>query len=536
MRTIRASPGAASRRYCAMSLAIFGRQLRNVASIVPYPSKMLDDSASSATAAVLAELKKDGAVHGLSLSTGRDLPPPAIAAVCESLGSMSSFNRLGRVLNDAGLAAISRAVGQREDEPLSRLMTSCAGGSAVLMAFDEGEAGEDFNRMTTAATETVNGPLSYAIDGSKVLAIPFCDVDAESTVLLIAKGNVDGTRRCSLFCTQQGQVVKGENGSWPRVILNSTPAEIVGIRGMGISLVQNALTAMQNGQDAAIVGACKKAMAAVSGDPVTWKLCAADVYAMESVVYAVAAQLTTESPPPIRSVQWPLASTAVRLLAQRIARRVWSVEPAAAGSLRALLMALGKESELPLKAACIGLEAFGVEFERQSTLSVLQERTLLAFGIHEHLPISLPSNVSGQKLLEKTLIAFANACESAYVEFHHDLRNEEAVLLRLGRCAALLYSSIAALSRAATSAAQKSPTAAAVEIPLSLALCHMIAEEVQLQCSVSKGDSAGVLLGGFTGEWCRLVVPITADEAVNETPNDATNGGVEGDPNACKRH
>ena len=249
---------------------------------------------------------------------------------------------------------------------------------------------------------------------------------------------------------------------------------------------------------------------------------AADIYAMESSLYALCANLDIptqdsliEAAVVAASIQQRTADLISRSLLVVAEAEPMDQVPVALKALQAVkadatevLRLTEPEETLRQTAAAFGVEDFGIAFQKQSFAETMQKRTLRSVRVKERLPF--PASWKEVSAVEDAIAAFGKAVERVFVRNQAKLVHQHLLLSRLAQALGLIYLSTASLSRA-LDAEKKLLDTAPLEHQLARAFVSTAAEEARVLCAecVQTGKAADEVYKRVAADVCEGAFPTT---------------------------
>lgn len=438
--------------------------------LFPYPSRKLDGDESETVQTLIEQIRsndKELNLAGARIATeygGLGLGHTAHALVCEEMGT-SGDSRLLQSIQHCGLASyLLSTVGSKEVK--GKYLTGMSDGKIMMGWATQEECGNDISMNTTRATFTSTG--TYAITGAKR-----CDFAETAThYLVLAKtltqaatesGPTEVSRN-SFFIVEKG--AKGITTTSDTVTFDGAPvADIVGIVGEGFKDRMITLFTEQYVYASMLLGILKRVVQELRDSvPEQWAAntiasCACIMYAMESALYALVANL--DLPTEDSLLEAALVSVFVQngtnewLSILSTATPTNEVLEKCFANARQLLSMMEASDFLYSSAVCCGIEDYGLIFQRTSTLQMVQLRTMRTLGMKDRVPV----RELDCSAIDSAVVNFGNAVESTFVRDASQVPQQQLIVNRLGEAAALLYAASASASRAAMCENKRFPTA-----------------------------------------------------------------------------
>ncbi|CUG87081.1 acyl-CoA dehydrogenase, mitochondrial precursor, putative [Bodo saltans] len=356
-------------------------------------------------------------------------------------------------------------------------------------AVQEPHAGDDVSMNLAVAKAHEDG--SYTITGTKLVA--FASDATHFLVMARAPSQTTGTdgapvtlEKATFFIVERSakgvSVVVGPSSS-DRCLVSFEGAlahDIVGVVGEGHVQYMVTLHSTHHLASAAIVGVLKRmysialtavredvaAAAATAGSPAPTTTAtllpalvsssAVEIFGLESALYALTANL--DVPVGDSLIEATISAALIARSAQSISSRLSTAlqyrssaentaMTTAVNDLNRLLALTETPEFLYSVAACCGTEDFGLYFQKASTLETMQLRAMRGLGFRDSLPNSIGSTWPEAKRIEDAVLKFGAAVEHVFIRQNVRLRHSSLTLNRIGEAAALLYASVAAVSR-----------------------------------------------------------------------------------------
>jgi alkylation response protein AidB-like acyl-CoA dehydrogenase len=343
-------------------------------------------------------------------------------------------------------------------------------------AVQEPHAGDDVSMNVAVAKAHEDG--SYTITGTKLVAFA-----ADATHFLVmaraptqstgADGAPVNVEKATFFIIERAAkgvtVTPSSDATSDRSLVAFDGAlahDIVGVVGEGHVQYMVTLHSTHHLASAAIVGLLKRmlsiALKAAKSSGTTTLLpalvssSAVEIFGLESALYALTANL--DVPVGDSLIEATISAALIARTAQSISSRLSTVlqysspsehsEMTTAVTDLNRVLALTETPEfLYSVAACCGTEDFGLYFQKASTLETMQLRAMRGLGFRDSLPGSISSTWPEAKRIEDAVVKFGAAVEHVFIRQNVRLRHSTLTLNRIGESAALLYASIAAVSR-----------------------------------------------------------------------------------------
>lgn len=436
----------------------------------PYPSRKLDSDESETVQTLIEQIRSNDRelnLAGARIATeygGLGLGHTAHALVCEEVGT-SGETKLLRSIQHCGLASyLLSTVGSKEVK--GKYLTGMSDGKIMMGWAAQEECGNDISMNTTHATFT-NGGV-YTITGSKR-----CEFAESATHYLVLAKTLTQTAteagptevsRNSFFVVEKG--APGVTVTSNAVSFDAAPAaDIVGIVGEGFKDRMITLFTEQYVYASTLLGVLKRVVQELRDSvPEQWAAntiasCACIMYAMESALYALVANL--DLPTEDSLLEAALVSVFVQngtnewLSILSTATPTSEVLEKCFANARQLLSMMEASDFLYSSAACCGVEDYGLVFQRTSTLQMVQLRSMRALGMKDRVPVRELNCAS----IDSAIVNFGNAVEATFVRNASQVPQQQLIINRLGEAAALLYAASACASRAAMCHSKRLPTA-----------------------------------------------------------------------------
>ena len=436
----------------------------------PYPSRKLDSEESETVQTLIEQIRsgdKELNLAGARIAAeygGLGLGHTAHALVCEEVGT-SGDSKLLQTIQHCGLASyLLSTVGSKEVK--GKYLTGMSDGSIMMGWATQEECGNDISMNTTRASFTSSG--TYAITGVKS-----CHYAESATHYLVLAKILTQTAtqagptevyRNSFFIVEKG--AQGVVATGNTVTFDGAPvADIVGVVGEGFKDRMIALFTEQYVYASTLLGILKRVVQELRDSvPDQWAAntiasCACIMYAMESALYALVANL--DLPTEDSLLEAALVSVFVQngtnewLSVLSTATPTSEVLEKCFANARHLLSMMEASDFLYSSAVCCGVEDYGLVFQRTSTLQMIQLRTLRAMGMKEHVPVRELDCTA----IDSAVVNFGDAVEATFVRNASQVPQQQLIINRLGEAAALLYAASASASRAAMCHSKRLSTA-----------------------------------------------------------------------------
>lgn len=477
-------------RHSSYAAGLFNFKV-NAGEIVPYPIHKLDAEESESLQTAIEQIRngdKDLSTAGARIAVeygGLGLGHTAHALVCEEIGTSGDASLLSTLQHSSVASYLISTAGSSEAK--GKYLTAMSDGSVMMGWAAHEECGNDISMNTTKATFE-NG--KYSVTGKKV-----CSFSERSTHFLVlgktltqAPGE-DGpieVERNTFFVVKKD--AEGVKVTGDIVTFDKAPVEdVVGVVGEGFKDHMVTLFTEQYVYGAALLGVLKRVVQELRDSvPDRWAShiigsCACIMYAMESALYALTANL--DLPTDDSLLEAAIVSAFVQSGTNEWLTMLSTATPTTEAlegcfaSARKLLNMMEACDFLHATAVCCGIEDYGLYFQRSSTLQIFQARAARSLGAKERLPIK---DVDCH-LLDDAIVSFGNAVEATFVRNTTSVPYQQLILNRLGEAAGLLYASTAAASRASTCASKRLPTAK-TEKELAKAFMAASTERVNTLC------------------------------------------------------
>lgn len=445
-----------------------------VEEVFPFPVKALKEDPADTHQTLLTDLKNaassDGSsanpftgtgIHGIGISEefgGLDLNQFAHMSTVEfcasTLNSSSAFARL--LAEHACL--VRQVLNEATPEQKGRLLPGMSDGSILIgWAVDEAGALPDVSLTRTTATPTEEEG-KYLLNGTK--ALRFAASETATHYLVMAKFKtqtmVDDSpvlvERLTFFIIDvksPGVTVKDQSVSLTNVEVSTN--ELVGVAGEAYALYMKAMMSTQPIVAAAVIGTIRKILNQKLLSTVVpiemMALLRAHLLALENVAATVGLNQDAKAEDLL------VESCALVMMCHRMTKFVATnigaemIERGALEELYENMRLLLPLSFVRQVAGCCGVEDFGVNFTRTSTLDVMQQRATRGVGFIEKLPPLKECKDMSSKV-EALTLRLTNATEKIFVKNGPSARLRQLLLHRLSESNALLYSAVCTLSRA----------------------------------------------------------------------------------------
>ncbi|KAH9599885.1 Acyl-CoA dehydrogenase/oxidase [Trypanosoma melophagium] len=468
----------------------------------PYPTRKLDGEEEENLQSVLESLRNGGntltSLYGARIATeygGLGLGHTAHGLIYDELGAKCEKNLLATIRHGGVCTHLLETVGAKDVK--GRYLTAMSDGTVIMgWAVEEDNFGSDISMNTTKAVHDDSG---YKLSGKK----RSLDVASATHFLVLAKtltqtSTEDGAavaHRSSLFiCSKDAPGIKIEGDT---LILDNTPAsDIVGVVGEGFKDVMITLFTEQYLYAVSLLGTVRRIVEELQGlteekniaDIVPSCVCA--IYAMESAVYALTANMDVPTEDSLLEctlvcafVQSTVSSLLQKLEILTVPNKVLDRY---FDHVKNSLALMESRDFLYATAACCGVEDYGLFFQKASTLQMMQARTLRMLGMRDRVPVK---GVPEFSLIEEAVVKFGDAVEATFVKNGSQVTYQQLLLNRLGEAASLLYAASAVASRASMCAQKGLPSAkaegqlAASFIRFSVQRVNTLSEEC---CNIGK--------------------------------------------------
>lgn len=437
--------------------------------LYPFPTHKLDGEESDNIQTIIEQIRsndKELNTAGARVAVeygGLGLGHTAHALVCEEFGSSGDPTLLECIQHSSLATYLISTVGSNEVK--GKYLTAMSDGTMMMGWAVQEDCGSDISMNQAKATP--NG-ATYVISGEKQClfaekATHFI-VMAKAVTQMATEGGPTEVHRNTFFVVSRSQ--PGVKVTENSVVLENAKADtVVGVVGEGFKDRMITVFTEQYVYAAALLGTLKRVVQELR-DSVedrwatsTMASCACIMYAMESSLYALTANLDRPTEDSL------LEAALVSAFIQRGTNEWLGVLSTATPTTEALercfanarrLLGLMEPSDVLYRTAvCCGVEDFGLWFQRTSTLQMVQARTARSLGVKERLPIQIVDC----KAIDDAIVNFASAVEASFVRNTSRIPYQQLIINRLGEAAGLLYAASAAASRAAMSTQKRLETA-----------------------------------------------------------------------------
>lgn len=438
--------------------------------LFPYPSRKIDAEESDNIQTLIEQIRgneKDLNLAGARIATeygGLGFGHTAHALVCEELGSSGEGNLL-QTIQHCGLASyLLSTVGSKEVK--GKYLTRMSDGTVMMGWAVQEVYGNDISMNTAEATASATG--QYTISGRKT-----CEFAGRATHFIVLAKAVTQTvtesgpsevKRNSFFIVEKdakGVTVEGNSVRFE----DAVASDIVGVVGEGFKDRMITIFTEQYVYSCALLGILKRVVQELRDSvPEQWAAdtiasCACIMYAMESALYALTANLDLSTEDSL------LEAALVNAFVQERTNEWLTVLSTATpttvtlekcfSNARQLLSMMESSDFLYSSAVCCGVEDFGLIFQRTSTLQMMQMRTLRSIGLRDRLPVK----EIDCSAIDAAVVHFGSAVEATFVRNGSQTPYQQLVINRLGEAASLLYAASACASRADMCQRKRLPTA-----------------------------------------------------------------------------
>ncbi|ORC86536.1 putative acyl-CoA dehydrogenase, mitochondrial precursor [Trypanosoma theileri] len=473
------------------------------AEMFPYPIRKLDGEEAENLQSVLETLRNGGniltSLYGARIAAeygGLGLGYTAHGLIYDELGAKCEEKLLSTIRHGGVCTHLLETVGAKDVK--GKYLTAMSDGSVIMgWAVEEDVFGSDISMNTTKAVH--HDDSGYKLSGKK----RSLDVASATHFLVLAKtltqtSTVDGaavTHRSSLFvCSKDAPGIKIEGNT---LILDNTPAsDFVGVVGEGFKDVMITLFSEQYLYAVSLLGTMRRIVEELQGineekvieDIVPSCICA--IYAMESAVYALTANMDVPTEDSLLECTLVCAfvQSTVSTLIQKLEILTLpnKVLDKCFDHAKKSLALMESRDFLYATASCCGVEDYGLFFQKASTLQMMQARTLRLLGMRDRVPLKGVPEIS---LIEEAVVKFGDAVEATFVKNGSQVPYQQLLLNRLGEAASLLYAASAVASRASMCTQKGLPSAkaegqlAACFIRFSVQRVNTLSEEC---CNIGK--------------------------------------------------
>ncbi|EPY19614.1 acyl-CoA dehydrogenase, mitochondrial precursor [Strigomonas culicis] len=458
----------------------------------PFPTHKFDTDESENVQTLIEQIRnndKDLSLAGSRIADeygGLGLSHTAHALVCEEIGTSGDTSLLETMQHCGVCSYLLSTVGTKEIK--GKYLTAMSDGTAILGWATQEDCGSDISMNTCQAT--LEG-ANYTITGTKSCA--FAQKATHFIVLAKAKtqaatesGPTEANRNTFFIVKRDAPGVKVERDTV--TFEKSTVSDIVGVVGEGFKDRMITLFTEQYVYSAALLGCLKRVLQELRDCvPDKWATntiasCACTMYAMESSLYALTANL--DLPTQDSLLEAALVNAYIQNRANMWLTTLSTATPSSEqlenlySAARKLLSLMESTDFLNATAVCCGVEDFGLLFQKTSTLQMIQARTARSLGARERIPIKEVDCSA----IENSIVSFGTAVEATYVRNTTRVPYEHLVINRLGEAASLLYAASACASRASMCINKRLPTAK-TEKQLASAFIASATERVDHLCN-----------------------------------------------------
>ncbi|KAG5510909.1 hypothetical protein JKF63_06410 [Porcisia hertigi] len=438
--------------------------------LFPYPSRKLDADEAEAVQALIEQIRtrdKELNLAGARVATeygGLGLGHTSHALVCEEVGTSGDGRLLQTIQHCSFASYLLSTVGSKEVK--GKYLTGMSDGSIMMGWATQEDCGNDISMNTTKATLTGDG--IYAVTGCKR-----CDFAEGAThYLVLAKtftqtateaGPMEVSRNTFFVVDKNAKGVSVKDGT---VSFKDTPVvDVVGVVGEGFKDRMITLFTEQYVYASILLGIAKRVVQELRNSvPEQWAAdkvasCACIMYAMESALYALTANLDLPTEDSL------LEAALVNVFVQSSTNKWFSILSTATPvsealekcfeNARLLLSMMESTDFLYSSAVCCGVEDYGLVFQRTSTLQMMQLRMMRSMGMKDRVPVQ----EIDCSAIDSAVITFGNAVEATFVRNASQVPHQQLIINRLGEAASLLYAASASASRAAMCQSKRLPTA-----------------------------------------------------------------------------
>ncbi|KAG5486838.1 hypothetical protein LSCM4_06303 [Leishmania orientalis] len=438
--------------------------------LFPYPSRKLDGDESETVQTLIEQIRssdKELNLAGARIATeygGLGLGHTAHALVCEEVGT-SGDSKLLQTIQHCGLASyLLSTVGSKEVK--GKYLTGMSDGKIMMGWATQEGCGNDISMNTTKAAFTSDGV--YVLTGCKQ-----CEFAESATHYLVLAKALTQTAtdagpmevwRNTFFVVERS--AKGVSVGEGTVSFEATPvADVLGVVGEGFKDRMITLFTEQYVYASTLLGISKRVVQELRDSvPEQWAAdtvasCACIMYAMESALYALTANL--DLPTEDSLLEAALVSVFVQsstnewLSILSTATPMSEVLEKCFANARLLLSMMESTDFLYSSAVCCGVEDYALVFQRTSTLQMVQLRAMRSMGMKDRVPV----RELDCSAIDSAVVAFGNAVEATFVRNGSQVPQQQLLINRLGEAAALLYAASASASRAALCQSKRLPTA-----------------------------------------------------------------------------
>ncbi|CCW64553.1 unnamed protein product [Phytomonas sp. EM1] len=431
-----------------------------VDELIPFPSHKLEIDESENIQALIEQIRngdKELSIPGARIAVeygGLGLGHTAHALVCEELGTCGNKKLLATIQHCSMASYLLSTFSSSKLK--GKYLTTMSDGIVMMgWAVNEG-FGTDFSMNATTAT-LENGV--YWIKGEKIChfgenATHFI-VMAKTMTQVVTEDGPKEMLRNSFFVVKKNNDHKCVRVNKNHVTFDNAPAEdVIGAVGEAFRNSMITLFTEEYVYAAALLGTLKRvvqelrAMVPDRWATTTVASCACSIYAMESALYALTACLDLQTEDSLLEVA--LVNAFVQITTNEWLTLLSTATPTTEtleecfACARALLEMMESSDFLYSTAVCYGVEDFGLNFQRTTTLQLMQTRLLRTLNLYERLPIKEIDCTP----IDKAIVNFGNAVESAFVRNTTRLPYQQLIINRLGEAAGLIYIATAAASRA----------------------------------------------------------------------------------------
>ncbi|KAK7194499.1 acyl-CoA dehydrogenase, mitochondrial precursor [Novymonas esmeraldas] len=438
--------------------------------LFPYPSRKLDSDESETVQSLIEQIRsndKELNLTGARIATeygGLGLGHAAHALICEEVGT-SGDGKLLQTIQHCGMASyLLSTVGSKEVK--GKYLTGMSDGTIVMGWATQEDCGNDTSMNTARATLTSEG--GYTLSGCKR-----CDFAESAThYLVLAKtltqaatetGPAEVSRNTFFVVEKSAKGVSVGDGV---IRFEDAPvADVVGVVGEGFKDRMITLFTEQYVYASTLLGILKRVVQELRDSvPERWAAdtvasCACIMYAMESALYALVANL--DLPTEDSLLEAALVSVFVQSSTNEWLSILSTATPTSEvlercfANARLLFSMMESTDFLYSSAVCCGVEDYGLVFQRTSTLQMMQLRTMRSMGIKDRVPV----RELDCSAIDSAVVVFGDAVETTFVRNASQVPQQQLLINRLGEAASLLYAASACASRAAMCHNKRLPTA-----------------------------------------------------------------------------
>ncbi|CCW72081.1 unnamed protein product [Phytomonas sp. Hart1] len=439
--------------------------------LIPFPSHKLENDEMENTQTLIEQIRsndKELSTAGARIAVeygGLGLGHTAHALVCEELGTCGNRKLLSAIQHCTMASYLLSTFSSSKLK--GKYLTSMSDGTAMMGWAVKEEFGTDLSMNTTTATFEKG---VYRIKGEKIChygenATHFL-VMAKTMTQVSTEGGPKELSRNSFFVVKNNNNHEYVRMNKNHVTFDSAPAEdVIGVVGEAFRNSMITLFTEEYAYAAALLGTLKRVVQELrSMVPDRWATttvasCACSIYAMESALYALTACLDIQTEDSL--LEAALVNAFVQTTTNEWLTLLSTATPTTEAlekcfvCARTLLEMMESSDFLYSTAVCYGVEDFGLNFQRTTTLQLMQARLLRTFNLYERLPLKEIDCTP----IEKAIVNFGNAVESAFVRNTTRLSYQQLLINRLGEAAGLIYIATAVASRASMSINKRIKTA-----------------------------------------------------------------------------